>query len=105
MEVKEIIEKIKKINSYIDENNKDKWDSLILFKSMKLSEEVGELYNEILWSLWFKRKDKITSLNNLEEEFADVIITTIVIAISMWVNIESTLEKKLEKIYSRFNLK
>ena len=71
---------------------------------MKLNEEVGELCNDILAVLKLQRKSKLAKFDkrNIYEEFADVIITTIALAIVAGVDIERALNDKLDKIEKRY---
>jgi NTP pyrophosphatase (non-canonical NTP hydrolase) len=74
-------------------------------RTVKLTEELGELCNEVLAANGDQRSEKLetTSNRNLEDEFADVIITTLLLAKTMNVNIEKALEQKIEKINQRFS--
>jgi len=105
MDNKELLDKIKKISNYI--NNSHKWitkTERLLLKTIKLTEEVGELYSEILINLNFTRKWKVWNNENLKMELADIIITTLVIADEFWIDIEEQIWKKIDIIYERFNL-
>lgn len=77
----------------------------ILARTVKLSEELGELCNAILAFNSMQRKEKLEKhdRDNLSEEFADVIITTLLLAEAMGINIEKSLEKKIKKINNRHN--
>ncbi len=79
-------------------------DKLILARTVKLTEELGELCEEVLLHNSFQRKEKldIHQKENLPEEFADVIITTLLLAKAMEVDIEKALGKKIEKINNRY---
>ena len=98
----QIIEKIdKKLQNFY-------WDwftekEMILKKTVKLSEEVWELSWEVLSSFWLQRKEKVekTWKENLKNEFADVILTTLLLAKTMDVDINIALERKLKKIKER----
>ncbi len=72
----------------------------ILTKTVKLSEEVGELSNEILSSLSLQRKSKLekTSKKNMFEEFADVILSTAALANTMGVDLDRAIRAKLTKV-------
>ena len=74
-----------------------------LARLAKLGEEFGELCNEVLASNQFQRKEKMNqhTLENLEEEFADVLITTLLLAKGMKVDVEKAVDKKIEKISKR----
>ena len=75
----------------------------ILARTVKLNEEIGELCDCILSYTSFQRKEKLNkkNLEDLEEEFADVIITTMLLAKSMNINIEESLLKKIKKVDKR----
>lgn len=76
----------------------------ILAKMVKLTEEVGELADEVLAFSSLQRKEKLDKHNkeNLAHEFADVIICTFLLAESMGVDIEDGLKKKMKKIEKRY---
>lgn len=68
----------------------------------KIMEELGELSNEVLASHKRQRKEKLNnSKDNLSKEFADVIITTSLLAEHMGVDINEALKIKIEKIKAR----
>lgn len=77
----------------------------VLARTVKLTEELGELCNEILAFHGDQRQEKLDALekDNLPNEFADVIITTLLLAKSMNVDIEKALEQKMEKINQRYS--
>ena len=60
-------------------------DKVILAQTVKLTEELGELCSEVLAHDSLQRKEKLENHNkeNIQEEFADVIITTLLLAKSM----------------------
>jgi len=76
----------------------------ILARTVKLAEEFGELCERILAYNALQRKEKFKKFNQkkLQEEFADVIITTFLLAKVTNVNIEKALEKKIKKINKRY---
>ena len=106
MELKELLrfieiedERIKKYyGSYSDQEKR------ILARTVKLTEELGELCDEVLAHHSFQRKQKLENHDeeNLPEEFTDVIITALLLAKAMDVDIEKALEKKVEKINKRY---
>ncbi len=75
----------------------------ILARTVKLMEESGELANEILKTLSMQRNSKLNNSGSkeLSEEFADVIITTLLLAKSSGVDIRKSLDSKIEKINKR----
>lgn len=78
-------------------------DKEILAHSVKLSEEVGELCNETLNYISLQRKSKLekSKPEDLAEEIADVVITTLILAEGAGVDISDALETKMEKIKVR----
>lgn len=105
MEMKELLqfidtedERLKKYyGNYPDQEKR------ILARTVKLTEELGELCDEVLSFNSMQRKAKLENndSDNLYAEFADVLITTLLLAKSMDVNIEEALEKKIAKINKR----
>ena len=84
-------------------NYKDE-EKRILARTVKLTEELGELCDEVLAYNSFQRKDKLDKhdVNNLPGEFADVVITTLLLAEVMKVDIEKALKDKIKKINVRY---
>ncbi len=77
----------------------------ILLKTVKLSEEVGELSNDILSVLSLQRKSKLESFDktNLYEEFADVVLGTLALANTMRVDMDRAVRDKLKKIFDVYS--
>jgi NTP pyrophosphatase (non-canonical NTP hydrolase) len=74
-------------------------------RTIKLGEEFGELCNEVLASFGDQRKDKLVDHDNqtLQDEFADVLITTFMLAKSMDIDVMSALDSKIKKIREKHN--
>jgi len=72
----------------------------IFARALKFNEEVWELNSEIL-SKYYKRRNGEFNQNNLEDEFADVIWTLLLLAKSMDIDINKSLKNKLDKIEKR----
>ncbi|MFH0978309.1 MAG: MazG-like family protein [Candidatus Woesearchaeota archaeon] len=104
MEMKELLKFIdiedKRLHKHYGYSDNEK---RILARNVKLAEEVGELSNEVLASLSFQRKSKLDKAesDNLSEEFADVIITALILAKAMDVDINKALDAKVEKVKKR----
>jgi NTP pyrophosphatase (non-canonical NTP hydrolase) len=105
MELKELLKfveiedkRLQKHYGYLDQEKR------VLARTVKLSEEVGELSNEVLAKLSFQRDKKLENLQEekLAEEFADVIITALILANSMAVDIAKALERKIDKVNKRY---
>lgn len=71
--------------------------------AIKMAEELGELCAEVLATSKLQRAEKLDahSHESLDEEFADVIITTLLLADSLNVEVNQALEKKMQKIVAR----
>lgn len=100
----------KKFIKIFDEKLKDASydkEKRILARTVKLSEELGELADNVLSFNADQRKEKLDGYdaNNLPEEFADVIITALLLAESMNVDVERGIETKIEKIKKRYEIK
>lgn len=72
--------------------------------AIKLGEEFGELCQEVLFHSALQRKSKMKKFKkeNLSEEFADVLISTLLLAQEMNIDIEKALEDKIKKIDKRY---
>ena len=103
------IKKLQKEIAEMNEKDRPKYklysqeEKEILTKTIKLTEEVGELANNILSVLRLQRKSKLEKFDkrNFYEEFADVIITTMQLANTAGVDIERAIGDKMEKIEKR----
>ncbi len=100
---KELLNNIDKIRQNLKNFHSisdDTTSEMILAKAVKLSEEVWELNSEVLKKLYNGRK--IFLQEDLELEFADVIITTLLLAKSLNVDINDSLNKKLNILNERW---
>jgi len=106
MNLKSLQEKIKVLNEKTSPHYKlySQAEKEILTKTVKLNEEVGELCNDILSILKLQRKSKLQHFDkrNMYEEFADVIITAMQLAIAAGVDVERAVGDKLKKIEERY---
>lgn len=70
---------------------------------VKISEEGGELSGAVLSYLKFQRKDKIRQTKaDVSNEIADVLITTMLLAEQLNIDIKDCLSKKIKKINDRY---
>lgn len=68
----------------------------------KVIEEVGELSECILTSEQLQRKEKLDKIQDkLEHEFADVILSTMILAKEMNVDLKKALKEKINEIKKR----
>lgn len=69
---------------------------------VKIMEELGELSECVLASDSMQRADKLeTQTSKIDEEIADVLITTLLLAENMNIDIVGGLKRKIEKIKKR----
>jgi NTP pyrophosphatase (non-canonical NTP hydrolase) len=105
MDLRAIEEKIRKISdrSSFDYKLTTPREKEILTKTVKLNEEVGELCNDILGILRLQRKSKLERFDrrNIYQEFADVLITLLQLAIASNVDLNRAVEDKLKAISIR----
>ncbi len=78
----------------------------ILSRTVKISEEFGELCDEVLAFGGDQRKEKLDKKgeDSLPHEFADVLMTLFLLAKSMNVDVLDGVEKKMEKIRNRLGI-
>ncbi|MBI2028278.1 MAG: hypothetical protein HYT07_01585 [Candidatus Levybacteria bacterium] len=106
MNLKNLQEKIKILNQVTRPQYKlySQTEKEILTKTVKLNEEVGELCNDILSILKLQRRAKLQKFDrrNMYEEFADVIITAMQLAIAAGVDVDRAVGDKLRKIEEKY---
>lgn len=78
-------------------------DKEILAGVAKVIEETGEMAEAVLAQMSLQRREKIEHLTqkDVEEEVADVLITTLILAKSIDMDVVSALQRKMKKIESR----
>lgn len=105
MELKDLLKFIDIEDQRLQERfNYDDKEKIILARTVKIAEEVGELCSEVLASSALQRKEKLDkhSREDLEDEFADVLFTTMLLAKTMDVDIVKAIEKKWAKVNKRY---
>ena len=75
-----------------------------LARTVKIAEELGELSSEIMALYNDQRKDKIKRniKEKIAEECADVIITTLLLAENLNINVSRAIDKKIKIIEKRW---
>jgi NTP pyrophosphatase (non-canonical NTP hydrolase) len=73
---------------------------------MKIVEELGELSDEILTSMNLQRNSKIANFSreNLEDEFADVMGSLILLGIELNIDIGQVVERKITYTRQRLEM-
>jgi len=106
MDLKELLKFIEiedvRLNKYYPHADSEK---MVLARTVKLSEELGEFCEEVLAHNSLQRSQKMENHDKtaLSEEFADVIITALLTAKSLNIDIEEALKNKVEKINKRYD--
>ena len=107
MEIKELVAKYQKIADFLNKHwpLKDK-NQRIFARTMKVVEELGELSDEILTSMNLQRNSKIAkfSRENLEDEFADVLASLILLSCELDIDVEEVIKKKIQFTKERFEM-
>lgn len=102
MEMGQLLEFIALENKRLDNRYGLDKGKTVLARAVKLSEEVGELCEQVLVKSGLQRKEKMETPSNLEEEFADVVITTLLLAEAMGVDVRPALKEKVAVINSHY---
>ena len=108
MELKNLIEFIEKYAKRQKEMFGELGDNekLILSSTVKVTEELGELCDQVLSYNSRQRKEKLKNFNetSLSEEFADVILAILMLARDMKVDINEALASKIEKLKEKYSV-
>lgn len=107
MTIQQLVEEYKKISTTLN----TKWplqnqDHKIFARTMKIVEELGELSDEILTSMNLQRNSKIAAFSrqNVEDEFADVLGSLILLGIELDIDIEEVIARKITFTRQRFGV-
>lgn len=107
MQIKDLIAKYQEIADFLNGHwpLKDK-NQRVFARTMKVVEELGELSDEILTSMNLQRNSKIAkfSRENLEDEFADVLGSLILLSCELEIDVEEVIKKKIEFTRERFEM-
>jgi len=90
---------IQELQTFIEETKKKK----VLSSMVKLSEEVWELAEQVMKQRKRQRTEKWAFvLEEMWDEIADVIFAASMIACDVWIDLESAIERKKNKILDKF---
>ncbi len=105
MDIKTLEEKVRSLHGSqrLDYTLRTPREKEILAKTVKLNEEVGELCNDILSILRLQRKAKLDRFDrrNIYQEFADVLLTLMQLAVVTRVDMDRAVNDKLRAITQR----
>ncbi len=105
--MEEIQDFIKKVRHAMNEQFFSRDGQLAVLMSMvKISEEVGELSDAVLHYMKQQRPDKILPEvdQHVADELADVILSTVMLAQDMQIDVTMALQRKMLVIKSRFKI-
>ena len=82
----------------------DDKEKLILSSTVKLTEELGELCDEVMTYNSRQRQEKLDghSSENLPHEFADVLLAVFMLAKDMDVDLSQAVKEKIAKINAKY---
>lgn len=107
MKLSELLEEYQAISTFLNEEwpLQDK-NHRTFARMMKLFEELGELSDEILTSMNLQRSSKVAkfSQTNVEDEFADVLASVLLLAIELEVDVEEVIKRKIDFTKERFGM-
>jgi NTP pyrophosphatase (non-canonical NTP hydrolase) len=107
MTINDLVTQYKEISNFLNvrwplKNTEQK----VFARTMKIMEELGELSDEILTSMNLQRDTKIANFShqNVEDEFADVLGSLILLGIELDINVEEVMKRKLKFTRNRFEM-
>jgi len=107
MDIKQIEQEYTKIADFLNERWPLKTKQQRTFaRTMKIVEELGELADEILTSMNLQRNTKISQFTkqNIEDEFADVLASLVLLGIELDIDISEVIKRKIEFTRRRFEM-
>lgn len=107
MTLKDLTDQYQEISDFLN----TKWplkdqDHKVFARTMKVVEELGELSDEILTSMNLQRDSKIANFSrqNVEDEFADVLGSLVLLGLELDIDFEKVIKRKIEHTRSRNGL-
>lgn len=107
MHIQDLVSEYKKISQFLNERWPLKNEEQRIFaRTMKIMEELGELSDEILTSMNLQRNTKVANFShtNVEDEFADVLGSLILLGIELDIDVEAVMKKKIAFTRERFEM-
>lgn len=105
--IADLITEYQLIRQYINTNwpMSDK-NAAVFARTMKIVEELGELSDEILSSMNLQRGAKVAKHTraDLEDEFADVFASLILLALELDIDISTVMQRKIAYTKKRFGI-
>ncbi len=107
MQIQDLIKEYRQIADFLNSHWPLKDENQRVFaRTMKVVEELGELSDEILTSMNLQRNSKIAkfSRENLEDEFADVLGSLILLSCELDIDVEEVIKRKIAFTRERFEI-
>lgn len=105
--VNHLVDQYRDIGRFLNEKwpLKDK-QQRIFARTMKIVEELGELADEVLTSMNLQRNSKIAQFShqNIEDEFADVLGSLILLGVELDIDVEEVIQRKIDFTRERFEM-
>ena len=107
MTIQDLVNEYKVISKFLNTHwplkNKEQ---KVFARSMKIMEELGELSDEILTSMNLQRDSKIAKFlaQNVEDEFADVLASLLLLGIELDIDVEKVMKRKIAFTKDRFEM-
>lgn len=107
MTIQDLVTAYQEIGNFLNERwpMKDR-DHRVFARTMKMVEELGELADEILTSMNLQRNSKIAkfSRENVEDEFADVLASLLLLGNELEIDVEAVMKRKIQFTKERFEM-
>ncbi len=107
MTITQLVDDYREISTFLQE----KWplkdsQQRVFARVMKIVEELGEFSDEILTSMNLQRNSKIAKFSeqNVEDEFADVLGSLILLGIELNIDVEAVIKRKIAFTRERFEM-
>jgi NTP pyrophosphatase (non-canonical NTP hydrolase) len=107
MTIQNLVEQYQEVSKVLNEQWPLKDQNQRTFaRTMKILEELGELADEILTSMNLQRESKIAkfSRENVEDEFADVLGSLILLGVELKIDVAKVMQKKIDLTKERFGM-
>lgn len=105
MDLDELLEFIASENRRLHEYHSELTDeTAVLSQTVKLNEEIGELCDSVLAFHSLQRDEKLETFEeeDIGDEVADVLITALLLADTMEIDVENALENKVRAVENRY---
>jgi NTP pyrophosphatase (non-canonical NTP hydrolase) len=103
MDIKELKDFAKETEDRLSKYYNKTKEELIVFHALKMGEETGEVFEQVLNHHNIQRKEKTINKEKIGEEIADVLLAGMVLAKSLNIDMEKELDSKMRKNKERLS--